>query len=227
MQTAAKLWYLEQFDLMKVLSKREKMDMAELVIDKYYKKDDPIMFPFNSQKTVYMLKKGIVKVGNYTENGEENLKYGLNSGSVFGELALSDGNANDFAIAAEDAIVCTLDTSMMQEVMMRNKAFNVAVYKLIGLRLRKIESKLSSIMFKDSSTRILEFMQELVRDFGKEQNGQTVVKNFLTHKDIAKLTFTSRQTVSSVLNKLKREGAIDYDDRYIRILNLEPINAAE
>lgn len=221
MQTAAKLWYLEQFDLLKVLSNREKMTMAERVIDNYYKKDDPIMFPFNSQKTVYMLKKGIVKVGNYTDNGEENLKYVLNSGNIFGEMALADGNANDFAVAAEECIVCSVNLSFIEEMMMRNKSFNVAVYKLIGLRLRKIERKLSSIMFKDSSTRILEFMQELARDFGRDQNGQLVVKNFLTHKDIAKLTFTSRQTVSSVLNKLKRSGALDYDDRYIRVLDLE------
>ena len=154
MQTAAKLWYLEQFDLLKVLSNREKMAMAERVIDNYYKKDDPIMFPFNSQKTVYMLKKGIVKVGNYTENGEENLKYVLNSGNIFGEMALADGNATDFAVATEDSIVCSINLSFIEEMMMRNKSFNVAIYKLIGVRLRKIESKLSSIIFKDSSTRI-------------------------------------------------------------------------
>lgn len=47
------------------------------------------------------------------------------------------------------------------------------------------------------------------------------MKNFLTHKDIAKLTFTSRQTVSSVLNRLKRNGQIDYNERYIRILDLQ------
>lgn len=221
MQTAAKLWYLEQFDLLKVLTNREKMAMAERVIDSYYKKDDPIMFPFNSQKTIYMLKKGIVKVGNYTETGEENLKYVLNSGNIFGEMALADGNANDFAIAAEDSIVCSVNISFLEEMMLRNKSLNTAVYKLIGLRLRKIESKLSAIMFKDSSTRILEFMQELARDFGREQEGKLVIKNFLTHKEIAKLTFTSRQTVSSVLNKLKRTGALEYDDRYIRVVDLE------
>lgn len=222
MQIATKLWYLEQFDLMKVLSKREKMDLAERVIDKYYKKDDPIMFPYNSQKTIYMLKKGIVKVGNYTENGEENLKYVLNSGSVFGEMALSDGNAKDFAVAAEDCIVCSMDVAGMQEMMMRNKAFNTAIYKLIGFRLRKIEGKLSSVMFKDSSTRIAEFMEELGRDFGKQKDGALVFKNFLTHKDIARLTFTSRQTVSSVLNKLKRNGVLDYDERYVRLLGPRP-----
>ena len=80
MQTLTKLWYLEQFDIFKVLSRAELNQVAETSIHKPYKKDDPIMFPFNSQKTIYLLKDGSVKVGNYTENGEENLKYLLNSG---------------------------------------------------------------------------------------------------------------------------------------------------
>lgn len=226
MQKAAKLWYLEQFNIFKNLSKREMDEIAEKAAHRHYKKGDPIMFPFNSQKKIYLLKDGIVKVGNYTENGEENLKYILPSGTVFGEMALSDGNANDFATAADDILICALDIDVLQEIMQRNKFFNVAMYKLIGLRLRKIESRLSAIVFKDSSTRIIDFVHELARDFGREKEGQLVVKNFLTHKDIAKLTFTSRQTVNSVLNRLKRDGQIDYDERYIRILDLEDAQQA-
>ena len=223
MQTAMKLWYLEQFDIMKLLSRRQMMEMAEMLVDKHHKKDDPIMFPFNSQKTIYMLKKGAVKIGNYTENGEENLKYILNDGNIFGEMLLIDGNATDFAIAAEDCIICALNMDMLEDLMMRNKSFNIAIYKLIGFRLRKLETKLSSIIFKDSSTRIVDFLKEMAQDFGKEEGGQVLVKNFLTNKEIAKLTFTSRQTVNSVLNKLKRNGNIDYNDRVIKIVDLQNV----
>jgi len=221
MQKAAKLWYLEQFDLMKKLSKREREEMTKKITDKVYKKDEPIMFPFNSKKTIYILKKGVVKIGNYTETGEENLKYLINQGNIFGEMAIADGNANDFAVAAEDCIVCSIRLEDMQYFMMRNKAFNTSIYKLIGWRLRKIESKLSSIMFKNSTTRVLEFIKEFGQEFGQEKEDVCVVKNLLTHKEIAKLTFTSRQTVNAVFNKLKRNGNIDYDDKYIRIFDLQ------
>lgn len=220
MQTAAKLWYLEQFDILKVLSKRELTQMSETALHKHYKKDDPIMFPFNSQKTLYLLKEGAVKIGNYTDNGEENLKYLLSSGTIFGEMALTDGNSNDFAVATENCIVCTLNTDFMQELMMRNRSLNIAMYKLIGLRLRKVEAKLATIIYKDSSTRIIEFLKELVNDFGQMQDNNLVVKNFLTNTEIGKLTFTSRQTVSSVLNKLKRKGCIDYNEKYIKVFDL-------
>lgn len=220
MQTAAKLWYLEQFDILKVLSKRERTQMSETALHKHYKKYDPIMFPFNSQKTLYLLKEGAVKIGTYTDNGEENLKYLLSSGTIFGEMGLTDGNSNDFAVAIEDCIVCTLNTNFMQELMTKNKALNIAMYKLIGLRLRKVEAKLATIVYKDSSTRIIEFLKELAKDFGQQKEGNIVVKNFLTNTEIAKLTFTSRQTVNSVLNKLKRNGRIDYNEKYIKVFDL-------
>jgi len=39
----------------------------------------------------------------------------------------------------------------------------------------------------------------------------------LSHKDIANLTNTSRQTVSNVLSKLRMNGTIQYNSKEIRI----------
>jgi CRP-like cAMP-binding protein len=223
METATKLWYLDQFDLFKELTQRELMDLANIMVHKQYKKDEPIMFPYNSRKLVYMLKNGSVKIGNYTDTGEENLKYLLNAGFLFGEMALVDGNSEDFAIAVEDCTVCSIRVEAIQDFMMRNRGFNASMYKLIGLRLRKVESKMASLIFKDSQARIVEFLNGFANDFGKQEDNALLVKNLLTNKEIAKLTFTSRQTVNSTLNKLKRNGNIDFDEKYIRIFDLQNI----
>ncbi|MCH2046771.1 MAG: Crp/Fnr family transcriptional regulator, partial [Saprospiraceae bacterium] len=203
MQNASKLWYLEQFDMTKLLCKNQQAHLSEMMVMKHFKKDDPIMFPYNSKKSVYLLKKGTVKIGSYTDHGEENLKYILNEGNIFGEMALVDGNADDFAIALEDTIVCVIELSLLEDMMQRNKKFNAHIYKIIGWRLRRLERKMSAMIFKDSSTRIKDFLQEWGDDFGKQDTNALVLKNVLTHREIAKLTFTSRQTVSAVLSKLK------------------------
>ena len=221
MQNAAKLWYFEQFDLIKALSKADKLKIADQVVSQHYKKDDPIMFPFNSQRRIYMLKTGMVKIGNYTDTGEENLKFVLNRGNIFGEMALVDGNSNDFAVAVDHCIICSMPVDALTEFMTINPAFNACIHKLIGTRLRRLETKLANIVFKDSTTRVVEFLKELSNDFGEQKEGAIWVKNFLTNKEIAKLTFTSRQTVSSVLNKLKRNGCITYDEHYIQIIDLQ------
>jgi CRP/FNR family cyclic AMP-dependent transcriptional regulator len=59
-------------------------------------------------------------------------------------------------------------------------------------------------------TRIIEFIREHVMEKG-EKNGSTFkVEHFLTHKDIADLIGTTRQTVSTLLNELRNEGKIDF-----------------
>jgi len=223
MHKAQKLWYLEQFSLVQALSKADRRSVADHVVSRHYKKNDMILFPMNSQKQIHMLKTGVVKIGSYSDKGEEQLKYLLSRGNIFGEMALVDGNANDFAIAAEDCIICSMHISVLQDFMQRNEGFSMSLNKLIGERLRKVETRLQNIIFKDSRARIIMFLKEFARDFGVQKDNGIVVKNLLTNTEIAKLTFTSRQTVSSVMSSLKKNNQIDYNSQYITIFDLQSI----
>jgi CRP/FNR family transcriptional regulator len=84
-------------------------------------------------------------------------------------------------------------------------------------RIRKIENRLLSIILKDAKTRISEFLADFVIEFGKKTEQGFEVKNILTHDDIANLTATSRQTVSSTLNELRNKRLIEYNSRVIQI----------
>lgn len=223
MYKAQKLWYLEQFSLVQALSKADRISVANQIVSKHYKKNDMILFPMNSQKHIHMLKKGVVKIGSYNDKGEEQLKYLLSRGNIFGEMALVDGNADDFAVAAEDCIICSMHIDVLKDFMQRNEGFSISVNKLIGERLRKVEMRLQNIVFKDSRARIIMFLQEFARDFGVQKENGIVVKNLLTNTEIAKLTYTSRQTVSSVMSSLKKNNQIDYNSQYITIFDLQSI----
>ena len=214
----SRLWYLEQFNLLERLNKEEIMRLADTTVMKNYDKDTPIIFSKSSKQYVYFLKKGVIKIGSYTTTGEEDYKYLLNEGSIFGELALVDReNPNDLAIAVEDCLVCVIEVPAMQEMMDKNKNFNNQIIKIMGLRIKKLERRIESILFKDSKTRIIEFIADFVHEFGKLENDVYKVKNYLTHSDIAKLTSTSRQTVNAVLNELRKAELIEYDKQFIEV----------
>jgi CRP-like cAMP-binding protein len=59
----------------------------------------------------------------------------------------------------------------------------------------------------------------LADDHGTKLANQTemVVKLRLKHEDIAKLTATTRQSVTSELNNLEKNGVISYDRKRILI----------
>ena len=79
------------------------------------------------------------------------------------------------------------------------------ITKTIGDRLQRVERRLESLVFKDARTRIIDFIVDLGREKGKEIGKEILVKHNLTHMDMANLTATSRQTVTTVLNELKEQ----------------------
>ena len=52
---------------------------------------------------------------------------------------------------------------------------------------------------------------------------ETLIMNNLTHQDMAKLTATSRQTVTTVLNELREKNLIYFDRKRILIRNIDKL----
>jgi CRP/FNR family cyclic AMP-dependent transcriptional regulator len=111
----------------------------------------------------------------------------------------------------------------MQELMNDNKPLNLKILKLMGLRLRKVERKIESLVFKDARTRVIEFIKDLAMEKGQKVGFETMIKSHFTHKDIASLTGTSRQTVTTILNELREENILTFDRRRILIRDMDKL----
>ena len=223
MATETKLWHLENFNLFKTLSAFELVNMSTKVKHNKVKKDEYIYFPEDPSSSIFFLKKGRVKIGSYSDSGKEIIKAILNPGEIFGELSLvGQEKRNDFAIALDkDIIVCSLGISDMEKMIEANPLIGIKVTKLIGFRLQKIERRFESLVFKDARTRIGDFIIDLGKDIGKEIGKEILVKHNLTHMDMANLTATSRQTVTTVLNELKDQNLIHLERNQFLIRDID------
>ena len=55
----------------------------------------------------------------------------------------------------------------------------------------------------------VEFVSDYLDEFGEtDVDGKRVAKNLLSHKDIANLASTSRQTVNNVMSTMRREARL-------------------
>jgi CRP-like cAMP-binding protein len=190
-----------------------------------YDKDQFIYFEDEASDHIYLIAEGRVKIGSYTEDGKEVTKAILSAGEIFGELALiGQEKRNDFAQAMDnETTICPMNIDDMKELMAQNKALSLKIYKLLGLRIKKLERKVESLVFKDSRTRIVEFLKDWAHEKGKKVGFETMMKNYLTHKDIAALTGTSRQTVTTILNELKEKNIINFDRRRILVRDMDKL----
>ncbi len=225
MDKASNLWYFQDVDLFDMLCPHKIKTLEERHSFNYFKKNDFVYFTNEKAKHIYMIADGRVKIGHYNDDGKEIVKAILGPGEVFGELALTGEEVRaDFAQAMDDnTTVCPVSVEEMQALMVENKELSFKIYKLIGMRIRKLERKVESLVFKDARTRIIEFLKDAAAWKGKKVGFETMIPTKLTHKDIANLTGTSRQTVTTILNELKESNLIYFDRRKILIRDLEKL----
>ncbi len=176
----------------------------------------------NDEKSIFFLKKGTIKIVDTTN---DTVKYIVKKGNIFGELSLYDKEAaaEEQAVALEDCIICYIEADRMEKIMEKHKSLKNGVLKVYGLRIKKLERRLRDLLYKDSTSRIKEFITDYIKEFGESENDRIVAKNLLSHKDISHLTNTSRQTVSNVMSTLRKQDIINYDSQFISLLKKEQV----
>lgn len=208
------LWFLENIDVTVLFcpQKNAKAGGMERHIHKTYKKGEYIYLPEELSNKIFFLTEGRVKIGSYGEGGKEITKAILNKGEVFGELSLvGENKRRDFAYAMEDATVCAISVEEMKSLMRDRSELNLFLLNIMGSRMLELEQRLESLVFKDSRTRIVEYLYDLASKKGQKVGYETLVRKFLTHQEIANITATSRQTVNTVLNELRDKNVLTFD----------------
>ena len=215
------LWFFEDVNLFKILCPHKfKAYKKEHDFDAY-KKSDYIYFEEDSSNKIYLIEKGKVKLGYYSEDGEEVIKAILSRGELFGEKAiLGEVKRDEFAQSVDNSTsICPVGVETMHDLMRNNQTFSFRIYKFIGFKLQRLERRLKVLMYKDAKTRLLEFLDDLCIDYGYDcpETGDHIIKHPYTQKDIASLIGSSRPTLNILLNELKEENILEFSRKEIRM----------
>ncbi|MEM9921915.1 MAG: Crp/Fnr family transcriptional regulator [Bacteroidota bacterium] len=223
MDTTAKLTFLEQLPLFDVLTSDEKRQLASMIEIRKKSKHAYFYQAGDHSDSIYFLSKGVIKIGTHSNDGKEVIKAILHPLAIFGELCLvGERERPDFAKAMGTEVTCfVIRASQFRRLMQSNYQLSTRILHRLGERLRRTERRLEALVFKDARTRIIDFIKESASKRGMRIGiDETLVKHTLTQQDIANITGTSRQTVTSVLNELKKLNLIHFNRRSILIRDL-------
>lgn len=171
---------------------------------------------------IYFLVKGSLKISTHSSDGKEVIKSVLHPLAMFGEMAIiGETHRPDFAQAMNNEVhYYSLKVADFKKLMQTNFELCSNVLTMMGGRLRRAENRLEGLIFKDARTRIIDFIKEAASDRGRKVGFETLFKHTLTQQDIANITGTSRQTVTSVLNELRKENLIYFNRNSILIRDI-------
>lgn len=224
MEIRSKLWYLENFNLRKILTMEERRKVAGAALMQHIPKKGVLYFPSEPSDSIFILKEGRVKISRFTADGKEMILSIINPGELFGELAITgQEEREETAEVLEDAVVCMISLGDMRRLMQSIPNLNTEILKRLGSRLKKVQNRLEAMICKNTEQRIRALLREMAEEHGRMIAGdpnQVVIKLSISHSDIAKLTASCRQSVSMLLRELEKQGLIKYDRKRIYIKDL-------
>lgn len=213
------LWYLEEVNLFNILCPHKYKDSGKADHFNTFAKNDFIYFEEDNADQIYLINSGKVKIGYVTDDGEEIISAILSKGEIFGEKAiLGEEKRKEFAQSLDkNTSVCPITVGDMIELLREDKEFSLKIYKFIGFRFKKLERRLQLLLFKDTKTRLKEYLKELAEDFGytNQISGDMIIRHPYTQKEIASLIGTSRPTLNILLNELQNENYLSFNRKEI------------
>ncbi len=225
MTSDLKYWYLREHQLFRNLSYSEINYLCILKKFKKSKKGEILELPFSEEGRVFLLKKGILKLIKFSEQGDELVLDVLHKGEIFGELGFGAAKPDNeyFQVVSQEAIICTFHQNRLEDILHKKPDFAFSYIKFMGFKLKKMQNQYKNILFKDAKTRLLLLIISILEKEGINRQEPLVLPNYLTQKDIAQLICATRQTVITLFNQLEREGILIYSQKAIQILDIEQI----
>jgi CRP/FNR family cyclic AMP-dependent transcriptional regulator len=183
--------------------------------------------PGSPSDAFYLLVKGRIKTGEFSPDHKESIRHILHPLAYFGELSLTgEEQRTGFALAMhEGCSLLAIPAENMLRQMLHNFQLNLMVMRLFGRRVRHAEHRVNDLIYKDARTRIVDFIRDTVFLQGRRVGKEIFFNHGLTQQDIASITGTSRQTVTMVMNELRRTNWIHFTRNSIIIRDPEKIRA--
>jgi CRP-like cAMP-binding protein len=217
---------ITDFPIFDCLNQEEKQQLQSMAEFRLKPKYSYIYLPDEPSGHVFFLAKGMVKIGTHNSDGREIIKSVFQPLAMFGELGLiGETIRQDFAqVLREEVHVFSLKVESFKRLMRSNFQLTDRIMALFGGRLMRAENKLESLIFKDARSRIIEFIKDSIESSGKKIGYEMLLKHSLTHQDIANITCTSRQTVTLVLNELRKSDLIYFNRGKILVRDMERLS---
>ena len=206
---------LKDIDILKTLSEDQINELAKRCTMEKVHKNNKIYCSGKSIDYVYLVNKGSIKLGMVAECDKILIKDIVYDHELFGENIFARNVVRkDFSEAMSDTTLFKIPASFFKELVETNSGFANSIMTIIIGRLHNLEQRMQNFVFMKAKARIVDFIRKTGNRKGiKIGVDEVLINHGMSHKDIAYLTDTSRQTVARVLGELKKENLIHFSAR--------------
>lgn len=222
-----KYWYLKKCPLFSQLTPEQIQQVEPSCLSREFKRGDVVYLPSDMGDSVLLLARGRVRIYHVTSEGKQAILSFIEPGELFGELALFDPHRRDeYAEATEKSLVVLLPRETVHNLVARHPQMSMSITRLYGLRLRCIERRLKSLLFRSSRDRLVHLLLELAEKYGRMTDDGLLINLRISHQDMASVIGATRETVTITLGELQQDGLIRVEKRRIFLCQVERLSGS-
>ncbi|MBT3534350.1 MAG: Crp/Fnr family transcriptional regulator [Rhodospirillaceae bacterium] len=203
------------------LSEQSKADLEARCRWQRYVAGDKIMDKNSGDRDVYFVAEGAVQVVNYSFAGQEISLAHLQAGSYFGELAAIDSMLRSASVVAlEDCLLGALPPRLFINQLADHPDMAVQVLCCLAGIVRGCDERIMDLSTLTAMKRVYLELLRLAEE-SPVNPGNWLIKAMPTHKVIAGLAATTRETVTRAIAQLTVGDIIESKNRMLFIRDRE------
>ncbi|WML46304.1 Crp/Fnr family transcriptional regulator [Neobacillus sp. PS3-40] len=185
-----------------------------------FKKGEQIFSEVDEAQGVFFVKSGVVKLSKQAEDGNEIIVCLKQTGEVFAEACLFSKIQECYPATAtmmQEGVIYFLDKLALEKELYNYPELAIQMISYMSEQLREMTSTLRDVVLLDVYAKTIKTLERLGRKFSHSQRCDIEIP--LTVQEFANVVGTSRESVSRVFSKLKKQEMIDLRARKIIILD--------
>jgi CRP/FNR family transcriptional regulator len=200
--------------------------IANISTEHFYGRNSMVFMEGDPGEAFYYIKSGKVKIFRSYEDGKEHIVHILDKGGVFGEATLFTGIPYPASASVyEDTVLVSIKNCDLEKLLAEIPELSLRLIRLLSSKLAEAQQKIRELTFNDVYTRTASMLLKLAADHGKAAGNGTVIDLKLSRQDLAEMAGTVRETISRVIGRFKKDGAIAEHEDKIVVLNAQLLKA--
>lgn len=221
-------WHVRNCSLFQRLDESHLARLESRARIKKFPKGSSLYLPTDEADGTFLLAEGRIRISSTTPEGKQTILAFVEPGEVFGELALVEqGQREERAEAILNSTVVLIPSAEIRELMEVSAPLSLGVTKLIGLRRKRVERRLKSLLYRNNRDRLTHLLVELAEQYGNATTEGIELSIRLSHQDLASIIGATRETVTTLLGEMQVENLVRIRRQRLLILDLRKLSGKE
>ncbi|MBI4526034.1 MAG: Crp/Fnr family transcriptional regulator [Deltaproteobacteria bacterium] len=212
--------FLRDVTLFSDLSDSELRKLESFLEQRSFPKSQIIFHAHERGNSLFIIKRGRVKISMNDRNGREIILGILKAGDFFGEMALLDSEPRSATVSSlEPCQALVLSREQFLQFIPRHPEVVMKMLTTFSQRLRKADEKISRLVFADAYEKVASVLVEITEERKIPLNVGAEIVLSLSRKELADLVGLSRETLTRVIAAFQKAGLVRIDGRRIGIIS--------